>query len=356
MSTQSKTTPHTPLVVEILQRVAGEIGAVVQIEPEWGYAGSVVYSSGIRRYFRSSTLDINTMGASDIARDKGYTRHFLMQADFPVAEGRTFLSASWAKKLNTPSRGGIINAWKYAKRLGLPVFVKPNSKSQGTGVAKARTEEEFRLAAKLAFKYDQVIVVEKALTGKDYRVVILDGEVISAYERIPLAITGDGTASIYDLLLFKQRQFVASGRDTIIKFDDPRLRNNLDRMNLTLDSILEDGREIQLLDNANLSSGGMSIDVTERIHPSFKRISAAIAEYMGLRFTGVDLMINGDITQEARAGNYWVIEVNSAPGLDHYASMGDTQRRIVDNLYLKVLVAMERPSEKSIALSKAEPS
>lgn len=348
--------PHTPFVVEILQRVAGEIGAAVQIEPEWGYAGVVVYPSGVRRYFRSSTLDINTMGASDIARDKGYTRHFLKQAGFPVAEGQTFLSAGWAKKLKSPDRGGVRNAWKYARQLGLPVFVKPNSKSQGTGVAKATKEREFRLAAKLAFGYDQVIVVEKALTGKDYRVVVLDGEVISAYERIPLAITGNGIASICDLLHSKQEQFSASGRDTIIKLDDPRLRNNLDRMNLTFDSILENGRKVQLLDNANLSSGGMSIDVTERMHPSFIRISADIAKCMGLRFTGVDLMINGDIAQEAKAGNYWVIEVNSAPGLDHYASMGDTQRRTVDALYLKVLMAMERPQENSIARLAAKPS
>ena len=60
---------------------------------------------------------------------------------------------------------------------------------------------------------------------------------------------------------------------------------------------------------------------------------------MGLRLCGVDLMIADDIGKPPR--KYWVLEINAAPGLDHYASGGKEQRRIVEELYLEVLIAME---------------
>ena len=70
---------------------------------------------------------------------------------------------------------------------------------------------------------------------------------------------------------------------------------------------------------------------------------------MGLRLVGVDLIVDGNISTIPEAGRYWVIEVNSAPGLDHYAQMGELQKQIVDELYLQVLIAMER-SQESISL------
>jgi D-alanine-D-alanine ligase-like ATP-grasp enzyme len=60
---------------------------------------------------------------------------------------------------------------------------------------------------------------------------------------------------------------------------------------------------------------------------------------MGLRLCGVDLMIEGDISQ--KPGTYHVLEINSAPGLDHYAKIGKAQEKVVEDLYLQVLKHME---------------
>jgi hypothetical protein len=67
---------------------------------------------------------------------------------------------------------------------------------------------------------------------------------------------------------------------------------------------------------------------------------------MGLRFCGVDVMVKGSI--EEPCDDYWVLEVNAAPGLDHYADVGRRQKRIVDDLYLKVLQAMKDLSQISL--------
>ena len=101
------------------------------------------------------------------------------------------------------------------------------------------------------------------------------------------------------------------------------------------------GQRVFLLDNANLSTGGDSVDVTETVHPTFKKLAIALTRDMGLRMCGVDLMVNGDISRKPVRGTYWILEINSAPGLDHYAKIGRAQEKIVEDLYLKVLRHMD---------------
>jgi len=51
-------------------------------------------------------------------------------------------------------------------------------------------------------------------------------------------------------------------------------------------------------------------------------------------------MVEGDIRQ--KPSKYWVIEINAAPGLDHYVKTGAAQQKIVENLYLKVLKSLAK--------------
>jgi D-alanine-D-alanine ligase-like ATP-grasp enzyme len=176
--------------------------------------------------------------------------------------------------------------------------------------------------------------------GRDYRLVVLDDRVISAYERIPLNVVGDGSSSIRALLNKKQRAFIASSRDTTIRPADPRIVEKLKRQGLSFRSVPAHGERVFLLNNANLSTGGDSVDVTNVVHPAFKRLAVRVTKDMGLRLCGVDLMIDGDVTK--KPGVYWIMEINSAPGLDHYAQTGKKQEKIVENLYLEVLKSMER--------------
>jgi D-alanine-D-alanine ligase-like ATP-grasp enzyme len=329
-----------PILASILKKISPKIGASVFVEPIWQVVGQITFKSGKKSYFRYNTLNLNPMGSSEISRDKDYSNLFMQKMGYPIVPGsKTFFSDSWANVIGSPDRK-IDAAYAHAQKIGLPVIVKPNSGSQGVGVSMVHNKKEFSKAVRRIFKHDKIVLVQKPVRGKDYRIVVLDKKIISAYERIPLNIIGDGKSSILKLLENKQREFNKSGRDTRIKTTDPRIVTKLAHQDLNLLSIPNKGIRIFLLDNANLSTGGDSIDVTDRVHPRFKAIAVKLTRDMGLRLCGVDLMIEGDISENPK--KYWVLEINSAPGLDHYANIGKSQERIVEDLYLEVLRHMEK--------------
>jgi D-alanine-D-alanine ligase-like ATP-grasp enzyme len=328
-----------PYLTNLIKKLAPKVGAKVVIEPEWGIAAQIIYKNGVVRSLRMYSLDLNHIASSDIAKDKDYAKFFMKKKGYPVAEGQTFFSDRWARAIN--SKRTISQSTKYAQRLGFPVIVKPNSQSQGAGVSLVSNASSLRQALLEVFKIDKVALVERYLPGRDYRIVVLDGKIISAYERIALSVTGDGKNSIMSLLRQKQRDFILSGRDTRINFSDQRIKIKLKNQKLTFKTILQKGEKIFLLDNANLSTGGDSVDVTNTIHDGFYKIAANLTRDMGLRIAGVDIMVTkGDITKNPKNCKYYIIEINAAPGLDHYVATGSKQRKIVEAMYLKVLKAL----------------
>ncbi len=328
-----------PYLTNLIKKLAPKIGAEVVIEPEWGIAAQIIYKNGVVRSLRMYSLDLNHIASADIAKDKDYAKFFMKKRGYPVAEGKTFFSNRWAKTIN--SKRTLKEAVKYAQKLGYPLIVKPNSQSQGSGVSLVSESTELRRALMEVFKIDKVALVERYMPGRDYRVVVLDGEIISAYERAALSVVGDGKSSVLALLKQKQKIFEKTKRDTKINFSDSRMKNKLKRHGLTFGSVLPKGEKIYLLDNANLSSGGDSLDVTNTISAGFEKIAVNLTRDMGLRIAGVDIMVTkGDITRDPKSCKYYIIEINAAPGLDHYVTTGAKQKKIVEDMYLKVLKAL----------------
>lgn len=142
-----------------------------------------------------------------------------------MAEGRTFFSERMNEHIEI--KRDIDDGWKFAESLGLPVIVKPNNLSQGALVNKVDSKEEYYRIAREIFTRTNVMIVERFHVGSDYRVVIFDREVISAYTRIPLNVIGDGKSTIDKLLDQKQVQFIQAGRDTIIERSDSRMITKL---------------------------------------------------------------------------------------------------------------------------------
>ena len=333
-----------PYTSKLIEQIAPEINARVELEPEFQFAGEIIFSNGKRHLFRNTDLNINFAAAVAIAKDKGYTSYLLKKYGFRVPRGQTFFSESLLPNLyDLHKRRDLESACKYADEIGYPVIVKPNNLSQGTLVCKVHNDDELRAIGKMIFERTNVMLVQEVCIGKDYRIVVLGDEIISAYQRLPLTVTGDGESTIESLLLQKQSKFTDLSRPNAeIKLEDFRIWAKLEYSGLGRDSVLSNGESLILLDNANLSTGGDAIDVTDTLHHSYAELAINIAKTMGLGLSGVDIICPN--AEEALSDNYWVIEVNGSPGLDNYAAIGDKQAERVKSLYKKALQFLEQSS------------
>lgn len=323
-------------VTDRIVRLAKQMRAEVILEPDYCFVGHITFANNKKTLFRDTAFNINPLGSVQIAKDKGYSAFFLKKFGYLVPDAMAIFSPKL--NANIKVQKTIEDGYQFAKSLGFPVIVKPNDKSKGEGVTKVYNKAEYMSVCRKLFRTNNVVLVQQYYEGKDYRVVVLDGEVISAYERVPLTIRGNGRLTILQLLNELQNKFTKDGRDTIIDINDTRIKLSLKRYRLTFDSVLPKNKTIPLLPNANLSSGGTALDVTAIIHHSFKKLSINITGDMCLRLCGVDILTS-DISKPV--GDYRIIEINAAPGLDNYSSIGKKQDRIVDNLYKKILRSLE---------------
>jgi D-alanine-D-alanine ligase-like ATP-grasp enzyme len=326
-------------IADTLTRLAAQAGATIDLEPRYGFVGKITFPAGRTSYFHAQMLDLNPLGSSELASDKDFAAYFLARAGYPVIEGRPFYGAKLGRMLGSDQN--IEAAYRYARSLGWPVIVKPNSSSQGRGVAKVSTRANFYRAARAIHRDNKVLLVQRFISGRDYRLVVLDDAVISAYERLPLSVVGDGRSTIRQLFDRKQREFVRAGRDTTLDGRDFRIEMHLREQRLRWGSVLPPGTAAALLANKNLSTGGDAVEALDTIHPGFVGLAVAITAEMGLRLCGVDLLLPSGSLADPPA-DYAVIEINAAPGLDNYASSGAAQAARVDDLYLAVFKALRR--------------
>lgn len=328
---------------KIIQKIAPKIGATILIEPEWEIAGQITFKNGKRSYFRYNTLDLNPQGSSEIARDKDYANFFMEKLGYPtVPKSKAFFSKAWGQAIGKPEQN-IDASYKHAKEIGFPVIIKPNSGVQGICVSLVQNKAEFYQAVEEVFTQDRIVLVQKQVIGRDYRLVVLDEEVIATYERTPLQVVGDGKLNIAELLSKKQIDFTKAERRVKMKAIMPQIILKLKHQGLTLQSILKENQQVFLLDNANLSTGGDMYDASDEVHADFKNLAINLTKDMGLRLCGVDLIVDGDISRPiTEAFNFWVLEVNASPGLDHYTKLGGLQMKKAEELYLKILKHLAR--------------
>lgn len=336
-----------PFISELICRLAPKLGATFYLEPEFGHFGYIDFPNGRRTFFRDNRFDLNTLAAVRVAQDKAVCSQMLKRFGYRVPEELTFWPPG--KFAKAPEKRNVEQAIEFAERIGWPVFVKPNDRSQGRAVSQVWNDRELREASKRIFEITHVAIVQQACVGRDYRLVMLDGKMIQCYERVPLTVRGDGRSTIQQLLDRLQSDFKKSGRDTTIRVNES-MKKFLERLDLKLSSVVSKGKLVRLTDVANLSIGGTSVDVTSKVHPSFKKLCSKISRDLNLRFCGIDLMTRdiskpiGKRLEGASVDSYSILEVNASPGLDHYAiSDGKKQMELVDRLYLKVLrAAMSR--------------
>lgn len=277
--------------------------------------------------FRATMTDKTSSIAVDLASNKEETKRMLQDAAIPVAKGMCIVEM---QEVNTA-----------IETIGFPLVFKPLDGNHGKGVSiNVKTEGEARSAFDHAKKYSRKVIVEKFISGYDFRILVINHRFIAAALREPAHVIGDGISSIQQLIDIENKDPRRGyGHENVLTeiSIDRETSEQLEKSNYSLDTILKKDEMCYLKGTANLSTGGTSTDVTDIVHPSNIFIFERISRVIGLDICGVDVMAT-NLNEPLEITNGVVLEVNAAPGFRmHLAPANGLARNVaapvIDMLY-----------------------
>ncbi|MEK7554386.1 MAG: hypothetical protein AAB518_00140 [Patescibacteria group bacterium] len=263
------------------------------------YAGECICFEGLPRPRGSASDALAWMD------NKGILKKKLARAGFPVARGKAAFSEQ--------------GALRTFRRIEKPVITKPHvgSGSRHTTIH-LNDEPAFLAAFRTAKQVSPFIVVEEELKGSVFRATVIDGKVVGVIRRDPPQIAGTGRSSIRNLVARansdpKRKGPIFHPIATGIEADQ-----ELNRQELSWDSIPKKGQVVTLNQKINWSSGGTTEDVTENTHLANINLFERIGAFLKDPLIGIDFIIeeiDKPWNEEPKCG---VIEINSAPFIDNH--------------------------------------
>lgn len=255
------------------------------------------------RLLHSSITDGTSNIAVMISKNKQQTSDVLRAAGLPVP-------------LQAPVRSEI-EAITVAQQIGYPVVVKPADLEGGVGVgAFLKDDASVRAAYTHAVKHSKNIIMEKHVEGNDFRMLVVNGEVLGVVERAPGGITGDGKHSVRELVEMENHGRAIAQDDR--RFLHPILADHeaermLSDAKMHWNDVPPDGAFIRLRGAANVASGGIPREIpVGEIHADNLILAQRAARALRLDVAGIDLLIP-DIRKSWLESGAGICEVNSQP-------------------------------------------
>ncbi len=111
--------------------------------------------------------------ASRLAMDKIGSLSVFKAGDLYVPRSQFLESTSFNKNIN------------FKNTLGFPLVVKPANHGSSIGLSIIELEQEIPAAIQLAFKFDQRIIIEEYISGRELTVGVLDERPLAVIEIVP---------------------------------------------------------------------------------------------------------------------------------------------------------------------------
>jgi len=271
--------------------------------------------------------------AVDIACDKEATKRMLDNASIPVAKGDICVDEEDLE--NT------------IRKIGYPIVIKPLDGNHGKGASiNVKDWESAKAGLNHAKQYSRRVIVEKFITGFDFRVLVINNKIVAAAKRVPAHVVGDGQHTIQELIDIEnqdpRRGYGHENVLTEITVDRDTL-DLLTKEGLTVESVPENGKIVYLKSTANLSTGGTSVDVTDMMHPENIFLAERISRVIGLDVCGIDIMAE-NLTQPLKENGGVILEVNAAPGFRMHLAPSEGLPRNVAAPVIDMLYPPGKPS------------
>lgn len=290
----------------------------------------IQFGYGIYQKRIQATLSNKTsVLAVELACDKEGTKTVLREAGVPVPKGTVI---HYLDEL----QDAIEDVGGY------PIVIKPLDGNHGRGItidinSLDEAEEAYELAN--AASKTKSVIIERYYTGRDHRVLVVDGKLAAVAERVPAHVIGDGKLTIEDLIeVVNSDPQRGDGHDNVLTkiTIDKSAVDLLHKQGYDLTSIPPKGKMVFLRATANLSTGGIAVDRTDEVHPENVWLFSRAAKIIGLDIAGIDV-VTSDISKPLREVNGVIVEVNAAPGFRMHVAPSEGSPRNVAGAVLDML-------------------
>lgn len=302
---------HPDYQAKILMTAARQ--ADIPVLPFFAASRFWQYGWGVRsRIFFETLSNADGNLAGDMARRKPVTKAVFVALGMPTPRHVIL------------RRGGLLE--EAVSAIGFPCVVKPLDMGGGKGVtAGIENMAQLRKACEQAWLVTQgALMVEQMVAGDDHRLMVIGGKLVAAIRREASSVMGDGRSTIAQLVNLlnadRSRNMVKSRYRRPVSLDDA-LHDHLARQGLGVESVPPAGVRIALRSNSNVSTGGVTVDVTDQVHPSVAALAEQLALTVGFETAGLDYLTL-DITRPPLEGHGAFIEMNSTPALDVLTAAG----------------------------------
>ncbi len=285
------------------------------------------YGANQKRIQATVTSETSSIGV-ELACDKEDTKYLLEQAEVQTPRGDIIRRES-----------SLEEACRY---VGFPLVVKPVDGNHGRGITVNIKNYEDALVAFRSAKESSksgAIIIEKYITGDDYRLLVINHKLVAAAVRTPAHVIGDGKSTIQQLIdeVNKDPRRGYGHENVLTQITVNDLTLSIIKANgYTLDFVLKKDERLLLKDTANLSTGGTAEDVTDIVHPANVFMAERISKIIDLDICGIDVMTT-DISQPLEDTGGAVLEVNAGPGFRmHLAPTSGLPRNVAAHVIDKL--------------------
>ena len=294
----------------IWQRAADEVGAELRvIHGEFLELRAGDRAARVWRHW----VPLDDAVTLRLALDKTAVHQILSQAGLPLPAHEEWDAA----KLN--------GAVEFLERSPTPCVVKPTGGASGSGATTGvRTRDQLLRARLRAARLSSRLLIEQQAEGDMYRLLFMEGELLDTVRRRPPRVTGDGRATIRELIAAEN----ATRLDPAQPVSMPILRVDLDCLftleaaGLSLESVLPEGQTLAVKTVTSQNRIEDNETVREPIAPELVAQARRAAAQVGVRLAGVDL-ITPDLSRSLEESGGVIIEVNGTPGLHYHYQVAD---------------------------------
>ncbi len=261
--------------------------------------------SWIDKRFLGGCSSYNSLAVRKSCRSKLQAREMFAAHGIPYAKGEVFINP--------------FTAIRFARKNGFPLVVKPNVSGFSRGSHfPINSIKELLLGTFYAKGWWPVTVVEQYLEGKNYRVVVANGEIMSVIRRYPPFVIGDGESNISELIdrENKVREEMQLGPVIHPIAKDQKVIQHLKKQGLSLDSVPATGQWVYLFYRVALAPGGV-VEIVEReaLAPENKEMFLKVLSLFDANILGIDAIFKEGIETSFHDQESILLEVNSRPYL-----------------------------------------